>query len=70
VWWYNANAFDPNGEPVTYALANAPEGMTIDAQTGFVQWTPAGEATVTFTLIASDGRAETAAELSLAVRAP
>jgi hypothetical protein len=70
VWWYNANAFDPNGEPVTYALANAPEGMTIDAQTGFVQWTPAGEATVTFTLIVSDGRAETAVKISIVVRAP
>jgi hypothetical protein len=43
---YNADATDPNGEEgacddfITFALDDAAPGMTIDATTGVVSWTP------------------------------
>jgi hypothetical protein len=33
-------AEDPEGDPLTYSLKQAPEGMTIDSQTGVITWTP------------------------------
>lgn len=54
-----ASATDPNGDPVKFRLGSAPDGMTIDGQTGVISWSPAvgqgGEHSVT--VIASDGRA-------------
>lgn len=42
---YTASATDPNGDPLTYRLLQAPAGMTLDAQSGALSWTPAaGEA--------------------------
>ncbi|AFY50369.1 RHS repeat-associated core domain protein [Nostoc sp. PCC 7524] len=37
---YRANAVDPNADPVTYSLVLAPKGVTVDARTGTVVWTP------------------------------
>lgn len=37
---YAASAVDPDGHPVTYDLALAPVGMTIDGSTGLVAWSP------------------------------
>ncbi len=38
---YQINAVDPDlGDVLTYALTNSPTGMTIDAATGLVSWTP------------------------------
>ena len=39
---YDVNAVDPEGDTLTYALTQAPAGMTIDATTGVISWTPAG----------------------------
>ncbi|HEV3341679.1 MAG TPA: putative Ig domain-containing protein, partial [Pirellulales bacterium] len=36
---YAVQAADPDGDPLTYVLANGPAGMTIDNQ-GIVRWTP------------------------------
>ena len=41
LYQYAAQAIDPEGSAVTYALITAPTGMTINANTGLVQWTPA-----------------------------
>ena len=38
---YTARATDPDGDAVTYSLASAPTGMTINAQSGIVAWVPA-----------------------------
>jgi hypothetical protein len=35
---YNAKAVDPDGEPITYALASAPAGVTIDEKSGRITW--------------------------------
>lgn len=36
----HVNASDPEGKALTYALLAFPNGMTHDAQTGVIQWTP------------------------------
>lgn len=35
-------AFDPDDDPLTYSLLEAPQGMTIDPDTGLIEWTPSG----------------------------
>ncbi len=37
-WEYTALALDPENDPVTYALADGPTGMTVDPATGLVSW--------------------------------
>lgn len=37
---YDANAFDANGDPLTFALTTFPTGMTINTVTGMISWTP------------------------------
>ena len=38
---YAVRGNDPDGDPLTFRLAAAPAGMTIDPPTGFITWTPA-----------------------------
>jgi hypothetical protein len=35
---YQVKATDPDGDKLTYALEEAPQGMTIDSSAGLVQW--------------------------------
>lgn len=37
---YDVNATDPNGDILTYSLTTFPAGMTINAGTGLIAWTP------------------------------
>ncbi len=37
---YDANAVDPEGTAITFLLFTAPGGMTINASSGLVSWTP------------------------------
>ncbi|MGB2985952.1 MAG: putative Ig domain-containing protein, partial [Phycisphaerae bacterium] len=39
-YFYQVEAFDPDGDPLGYALGIAPSGMTIDADSGLVEWLP------------------------------
>lgn len=49
VFRYQVSAEDPDGDMnLQFRLENAPEGMSIDALTGAVTWTPAPEQTGTF----------------------
>jgi Putative Ig domain len=41
-------AEDPEGEPLTYSLETAPEGMTINAQTGELHWSVGAEVAGSF----------------------
>ena len=54
---YNVQAIDPNNDPLTYSVINAPSGLTIDQQ-GIVRWTPTSEqfGLNEFTLLVDDGR--------------
>lgn len=39
---YDVDATDANGDQVSYSLAQAPSGMSINADTGLISWTPIG----------------------------
>tara|TARA_E500000305_G_scaffold36763_3_gene28012 strand:+ start:86 stop:17857 length:17772 start_codon:yes stop_codon:yes gene_type:complete len=56
---YDANGVDADGDTILFRLVNAPDGMTIDAKTGLVQWTPSiddlGEHTMTVRLVDTYG---------------
>ena len=39
---YDVQADDPDGDTLTYSLTTSPTGMTIDAATGLIGWTPSG----------------------------
>jgi len=58
---YDVNVFDPEGETPTFELRQFPAGMTIDPQSGVLQWTPAvnqvGEFVVTVAALDSLGGA-------------
>src|SRR5207249_11571702 len=38
---YQITATDPDADPLTFLLLTAPAGMTVNTNTGLVQWTPA-----------------------------
>ena len=40
---YQAQAHDPNGSSLFYLLDSAPAGMTVNSQTGLVQWAPTAD---------------------------
>jgi len=40
---YRASAKDPDGDKITYTLAEAPKGMTIDPVSGMITWPISGE---------------------------
>lgn len=37
---YSVTASDPDGDPLTFSLTRAPAGMSIDARSGAIGWTP------------------------------
>ncbi|MEL7521568.1 MAG: putative Ig domain-containing protein, partial [Cyanobacteria bacterium J06553_1] len=37
---YDADAVDPDQDPLTYELVQGPDGLTVDPNTGLVEWTP------------------------------
>jgi len=41
LYQYAVHAVDQDGDPLTYALAVAPDGMTIDPSSGVIRWAPA-----------------------------
>ena len=53
---YDAVAEDPDGDVVTYSVASAPKGMTIDRDTGNIVWqfTKMDEGSHTIEVIAQD----------------
>ncbi|QDT46981.1 tRNA(Glu)-specific nuclease WapA precursor [Symmachiella dynata] len=51
---YAANAIDPDGDPLTYALLDEPTGMTIDPITGVISWTPGATGTSEVIVTATD----------------
>ena len=69
---YQVRAFDPNNDPLTFALVAAPAGMSIDGSTGLLQWTPtsrqAGDHAVTVRVQDTGGLVATQ-HFSLAVTA-
>ncbi len=59
-WSYTptTNADNCDWRPLSWSIADAPEGVSINAQTGLIQWTPSeiqGGQEYTFTVSVSDG---------------
>ncbi|WNO11572.1 putative Ig domain-containing protein [Teredinibacter sp. KSP-S5-2] len=54
---YQVVASDSDGDALTYSLANAPQGMSVDSVSGMVQWPTAlgDQGTYSFTISVSDG---------------
>jgi len=59
---YLVTATDANNDPLTYSLAVFPEGMTINASSGAIAWTPPGTGTLNVTVQVSDGKGGTATQ--------
>jgi len=38
LWNYQVKAIDADGDPLTYALKSAPQGMTIGSTSGYITW--------------------------------
>ncbi|MFO0940014.1 MAG: putative Ig domain-containing protein [Pirellulales bacterium] len=51
---YQASATDPEGSALIYSLRTAPQGMTINAQSGLIGWTPIQSGRFVVTLVATD----------------
>jgi hypothetical protein len=69
-WTFTATATDPDGQPLQFALRNAPVGATIDPTTGEFAWTPTedqGPATFLFDVTVSDGIATTSQSVTVTV---
>ena len=64
VYRYTPTAFDPDGDPVAFDLADAPGGMLYDPATKQVLWAPTAEQVGdnAVTLTASDGRGGVASQ--------
>ena len=56
VYTYNADAFDADGDTITYTLVGENHGATIDASTGEINWLPPASGKYAFTVQADDGR--------------
>ena len=53
---YDADAIDIDGDTLTYRLVEAPNGATIDAATGLVNWTPQAAGQYRFVIRVEDGQ--------------
>jgi hypothetical protein len=70
---YTAQAYDPDGDAITYSLASSPKGMTIDSRTGRIAWPldPEASGSHTVKIIARDSEgAETFQEYTLNITVP
>ena len=61
LYQYDVNATDPEGDPISYSLAESPSGMTINESSGLIQWTPTenDSGDIPIKVVASDGNGGT-----------
>jgi hypothetical protein len=69
VYRYDVDAYDPNGQPLTYSLSAAPNGMAIDAG-GHLTWRPSALGDADVTVVVSDGQLQTSQSFTLHVVPP
>ena len=63
---YQAAASDPDGDTLTYRLIQPPSGMTINANSGLLSWTPSSSAALgehTVQIVVEDGKGGTATQI-------
>ena len=56
---YDVGAADPDSDAIEYALTVAPQGMSIDVQTGLIQWLPVSPGVLPADILVVDGRGGT-----------
>lgn len=66
---YSASAADPDGNPITYSIAQAPGGLAI-SETGHVSWPQPIAGQWPVSLAVSDGKSTTLQNYTLKVKAP
>ena len=66
VYTYNVEATDPDGDPLTYALPVAPDGMEISVE-GIISWTPVVTGSYEVTVEVSDGKTSIAQTFTIEV---
>lgn len=52
---YDILASDPESDPISYTLTEGPAGMSLNASTGEITWTPAETGSQAVSVEASDG---------------
>lgn len=62
LYFYQPAANDADGDPLTFSLPEAPAGMTINATTGRVEWTPTATGRARVRLVVSDGNGGSASQ--------
>ncbi len=67
---YDVEAEDPEGDTLSYRLDQAPNGMTIDADSGLIAWTPDTNGDFPVTVVVSDGVLETTQTFTITVVLP
>jgi Putative Ig domain len=73
VYEYLVQASDPDGDPITYTLEEAPPGMSIGEQTGRIHWsvTPEAKGIYRIKVVAQDNKGGFAAQdFELSITAP
>lgn len=60
-WTFTAEASDPDGDPLTFSLSDAPDGLTVD-EAGTLSWTPDTLGTFEPTLTVTDPGGLTASQ--------
>jgi RHS repeat-associated protein len=61
-YFYDANATDSDGDLLTYSLTAKPTGMTIEPQTGGVNWTPSTTGNFSVTIRVTDANGSSATQ--------
>ncbi|MBN4055271.1 tandem-95 repeat protein, partial [bacterium AH-315-K03] len=66
---YDVNASDADGDTLTFSLSTSPSGMSIDAPSGLINWTPTYEQSGSHavTVMVSDGELNTTQNFSITV---
>lgn len=67
---FNVTASDPDGQPLTFSMQNAPYGATLDAATGIFVWTPReeqGSGIYRIDIVVSDGLVITSQDVLIIV---
>jgi len=59
-YFYDVEASDSNGDALVYSLTESPSGMTIESDTGVINWTPSTEGSASVIVSVSDGKGGTA----------
>ena len=62
LYQYQVTATDPEGDTLTFSLSVKPSGMTINATTGLIQYTPTAVSTPNVTVVVTDTKLNSATQ--------